>query len=126
MDKLTQKINQIKAELSSIVNGKSQKETKILESLLKIQDVHKNLSSLLEVHQELPILASRFKALDQIHRSAGEMTLRLQNIESICSSLATIVASNEAVLKNLKTVDIYLVSVSVMIIYHCCIEYVRV
>lgn len=103
-DELQSKISAIKTELGTIVNSKSQREMKLIEGASSIKAIHSKLHQLSDVSNDLPIIASRLKMLDSVHRASLGYVSRLHDIESKTDTLTKALSNNEQILKTLKMV----------------------
>ena len=104
IDDLNQKLSNLKTELGTII--KSQREVKLIEGAIAIKNMNNKLNQLNDISSDLPVIASRLKMLDGVHRSSLGYLNRLRNIEAMSEKITNSLATNEQVLRTLKSVSI--------------------
>jgi hypothetical protein len=105
IDDLQQKVANLKTELGTILNSKSQREVKLIEGSLAIKTMNTKLNQFNDLSHDLPIIATRLKMLDGVHRSSLAYLNRLHNIETLTAKISGSISNNEQVLRSLKSVS---------------------
>ena len=101
---LNKRLGLLKTELQSIVNSKSQRESKLIETATSVKDLHKKVNQVCDVSADLPHIVARLKSLEDIHLSSANMNLRLEKLETIAKHISQALENNNQVLTAVKSV----------------------
>ena len=109
IDDLQQKISILKNEVGifcSNSSSKSQRELKLIEAVMAIKAINNKLNQLNCSNNDLPVIASRLKMLDGVHRASLGYLSRLHYIETLTEKISKSMSINEQVLRSLKSVSV--------------------
>lgn len=108
-ENLRARLNVYKLELESVLSTKqraaSLAETKILDAVKKLDELHSNTQKLMAAYNDLPALVLRLKTLEQVHMAAANATRQLARIDDAVVALETEVENNKATLATLNEVN---------------------
>lgn len=104
-EELVRRLSGLKAELQSLMGGKSQqsqREVKLLESAGIVRDLHSQMSLVRDTSGDLPLIVARLKSLDDVHRATVNTALRVEKLEALAAGLSQTLTSNNQILATLR------------------------
>ncbi len=104
VDTVLVKVNQLKTALNLITNAKSSKDTKFVEGIAAVRDLHSKFQSIYHMADEVALISQRLKTLELVHQTSSQLISQISNLEASTESLGLSLASNEQVLKGLQMV----------------------
>jgi hypothetical protein len=107
-DTLRAKLNVYKLELESVLSAKQRvatlPESKLLDAVKKLDDLHSNTQKFMAAHADLPALVLRLKTLEQVHVAAANSVKQLARIDEAVSVLEKELDGNKITMATLNEV----------------------
>ncbi len=80
-------------------------EQRVVDSVIKMQDLAHNVKAVLEVGDEVAVLVARMKVVERVHVAASSGGVRMAEVETSLTSLAASLAANASLLQTLNLVN---------------------
>jgi hypothetical protein len=93
--------HELEATLAAKSRANTLPETKLLEAVKKLDDLHANTQKLLGAYHDLPALVLRLKTLEAVHLSASNAMKQLQRLDDTVTSFDAEVQGNKTTLSTI-------------------------